>query len=120
MLHPVYDLAVQRLLNGDVRHCGRGSSPMPMLLTRREPDHVARPDLVDEAAPNLGPSEPRRDDQRLTKGMCMPRRAGSRLERDAGATNTRRFGCLEQRVNADHAGKPLAQSFAGGLRSTSF
>jgi len=66
MLHPVYDLAVQRLLNGDVRHCGRGSSPMPMLLTRREPDHVARPDLVDGAAPNLGPSEPRRDDQRLT------------------------------------------------------
>src|SRR5262245_29552269 len=119
MLHPIDDLAIQRLLNGDVCHCCCGRSSMPMLFAGRKPDHITRPDFVDWTAPNLDQSNPRRNDQCLTKRMCMPCGAGSRLKRDARATDTRWFGCLEQRVKADYAGKPLARSFAGGLRTTS-
>src|SRR4051812_44846540 len=54
LLHPIDDLAVEPFLNGDMRH-GRGRcGPMPMLLARREPDHVTRPDRVNGAAPALG------------------------------------------------------------------
>jgi hypothetical protein len=41
--HPVDRFAVQRLLNGDVRHRGRRRSVVPMLLTGWNPDHIARP-----------------------------------------------------------------------------
>ena len=45
-------------LNGDVRH-GRGRrGAVPVLLARREPDHVARPDFLDRAA--LRCAHPRR------------------------------------------------------------
>jgi hypothetical protein len=86
-----------------------------MLLTGRKPDHIAWPDFLDWAAPTLSQPEVGRDDQRLTEWMCMPGGAGTRLERDACATNMCRFGCLEQRVNADSACKIFGQPFAGGL-----
>src|SRR6516162_7906917 len=47
LLHPVDDLAVQCFLNRDVSHRGCGLGAMPMLLARRRPDHVTRPDLLD-------------------------------------------------------------------------
>src|SRR6266542_2325113 len=53
LFHPVHRLAVELFLNGDVRH-GRGRrGAVPVLLTRREPYHVARPNLLDRAAPAL-------------------------------------------------------------------
>ena len=95
VFHPVHRLAVQRFLNGDMRHRGRRGRAMPMLLTGRKPDHIARPNFLDRTALTLRPAESGGDDQRLTEWMRMPGSARTRLERDACATNTRRFGWLE-------------------------
>ena len=38
---------------------------MPMLLTRRNPHHIAGADFLDGAAPTLHPAEAKCDDQRL-------------------------------------------------------
>jgi hypothetical protein len=93
--HPIDHFAVQCLLNGDVRHRGRRRSAVPMFFTRRNPDHIARPDFLDGAVPTLNPPKPGRDDQRLAKWMCMPGSASTRLERNACATNTCRVRRLE-------------------------
>src|SRR5213082_3078270 len=68
----------------------------------------------------LNPAKTGRDNQRLTEWMCMPGSASTRLEGDACATNASRFGCLEQRINANRAGEPIGWSFGGTLRTTSF
>ena len=39
--HPIGDLAVERLLNGDVRHRSRRCGAVPMFLVRRKPDDIA-------------------------------------------------------------------------------
>ena len=78
-------LAVQRLLDRDVRHRRRRRRAVPVLLAGREPDHVARPDLLDRPAPALRPAEPSGHDQRLAQRMRVPGRAGAGLEGDAGA-----------------------------------
>ncbi|MEH1795185.1 MAG: hypothetical protein V7L17_21445 [Nostoc sp.] len=44
--HPVHGLAVKPFLNGDVRHGCGCCSTMPMLLTRRDPDRIPRPNLL--------------------------------------------------------------------------
>src|SRR5277367_5526383 len=87
LFHPVDVLAVQRFLNGDVRHrCGRRRS-MPVLLARRKPDHITRTDLFDRLAFTLNPAEAGDDDQCLAQRMRMPSRACTRLERDTGAAH---------------------------------
>src|SRR5687767_1746439 len=45
LLHPVHDLAVECFLDGDVRHGRVWRGAMPVLHTRRKPDHIPRPDL---------------------------------------------------------------------------
>ncbi len=40
LFHPVGGLAVELFLDGDVCHSRGCRSAVPMLLTRREPDHV--------------------------------------------------------------------------------
>jgi len=40
-LHPFDDLAVECFLDGDVRHCRRGCSAVPMPFIRRTPDDIA-------------------------------------------------------------------------------
>ena len=85
MLHPVDYLAVLLLLNGDVRHASCRRRAMPVLLVRREPDHVTRTDLLDRAAFALNPAAAGRDDQGLTERMRVPCRARARLECDEGA-----------------------------------
>src|SRR5436309_4475299 len=83
VLHPLDHLAVELLLDGDVGH-GRGRRrSVPVLLARREPDDVARPDLLDRAAPALHPAAPGRHDERLAERVSVPRRPCARLERDA-------------------------------------
>src|SRR6266446_6494926 len=52
--------------------------------------------------------------------MCMPGGAGTRLERDARATNTCRSRRLKQRVNPHPAGKIFGRPFTGTLRTRSF
>ena len=58
LFHPVDDLAVQRFLNGDMRHCRRRRGAVPVLLAGRKPDHVAWPDFLDRPAPALRPAAP--------------------------------------------------------------
>ena len=86
-----------------------------MLFTGRKPDDIAGPNFRNWPAFALRPPETRRDDQRLTERMCMPGGASTRLERDARAAHMSRFGCLEKRVNANYARKPINWSFARWL-----
>src|ERR1700733_11287170 len=72
LLHPVHGLAVESLVNGHVRHRGRWCGTVPVFLSRREPDHVAGLDLFNRAAPALGSSAARRDDQRLPERVGVP------------------------------------------------
>jgi hypothetical protein len=51
--HPVHGLAVELFHDGDVRHGRACRGAVPMLLTRRAPDHVTRPNLLDRASPAL-------------------------------------------------------------------
>src|SRR5205085_7219000 len=46
LFHPVHDLAIEVLLNGDVRDGGGCRGAVPMFLTRRDPDHVTGPNLL--------------------------------------------------------------------------
>ena len=68
---------------------------MPMFFTGLKPNDIAGSDFFNRAVPTLRPPKAERNDQRLTEWMCMPGGAGTGLERDACATNTRRFGRLE-------------------------
>src|SRR6266446_6060950 len=80
--HPVGRLAAELFLNGDVRH-GRGCrSAVPVLLTRWEPDHVARPNCLDRTSPALCEAAARRHDQVLTQRVGVPCGAGAGLEGD--------------------------------------
>src|SRR2546430_7732103 len=47
LFHPVHDLAIEVLLNGEVRDGGGCRGAVPMFLTRRDPDHVTGPNLLD-------------------------------------------------------------------------
>src|SRR5437667_9960995 len=85
LLHPVDNLAVELLLDGDMRHGRGGRCAMPMLLARRAPDDVARSDHADGPAPALDQPAARRDDQGLTQRMRVPIAPGARLERNVGA-----------------------------------
>src|SRR5215210_7871526 len=78
LLQPIHVLAVDGLLDGDVCHGGGGRRAVPVLDARREPDHVAGPDLLLRAAPLLYPPEARRDDEGLSDRVRVPSRARSR------------------------------------------
>src|SRR5512135_2691881 len=98
LLQPLHRLAVETLLNRDVRHRRGRRRAVPVLLSRREPDHVAGPDLLDRPAPALRAAAPRRHDQGLAQGVGVPRGPRAGLERDGGAGHARRVGRLEQGV----------------------
>src|SRR5712692_155008 len=115
LFHPVDGLAVETFLNGDVRHGRGGRGAVPMLLTRREPDHVPRPNFLDRTAPALYPAEALRQDQGLAQRVAVPCGPSAGLERDTGADRACRIRCLEQGVNAYRAGKILGRTFAGRL-----
>src|SRR5262245_36500306 len=52
--------------------------------------------------------------------MRMPRGASAGFERDASSGGSGWLPGLEQRVNADRAGKPIRWPLAGRLRTNSF
>ncbi len=45
---------------------------MPVFFVGREPDHIARPNVLDRSAPPLRAATPRRDDESLTEWMRVP------------------------------------------------
>src|SRR5580704_18912129 len=120
LLHPVHGLAVQLLLNGDVRHRRRGRRPVPVLLARREPDDVPWPDFLDRSAPALRPAAAGRHDQGLAERMRVPRGPGARLESDARPTHAGWLGRIEQRIDPHCAGEPIGRPLAGRPGTASF
>src|SRR5215469_3656603 len=72
VFQPIDNLAVKRFGDRDVRHCRGRSCTMPVLLARREPDNVARPDLLNRPALALREAAACRHDQRLTERMRVP------------------------------------------------
>jgi hypothetical protein len=91
-----------------------------MLLTGREPDDIAWPDLLHLASPTLHPAEASGDDQCLPKGMRMPCRTSARLECDACALHAGRGWRLKERIDPYCASEPVCRPFDGGLRTVSF
>ena len=82
-------LAVEVLLQRDVHHIGFRSGAVPVLFLGRDPHRVAGADFPDRTAPQLHPSDPGYDVQRLPERMRMPCRARARLEPHPGAADTR-------------------------------
>src|SRR5215831_15828742 len=110
LLHPLNRLAVNPLLDGDVRHGGGRRGPVPVLLARREPHHIPGPDLLARTAPALGPAAAGGDDERLAQRVRVPRRAGAGLECDAGADRAPRPRRFEQRINPHRTREVLRRS----------
>jgi hypothetical protein len=46
LFQPIDGLAVERFLNGDMRHGGRRRGAVPVLLAGREPDDIAGADFL--------------------------------------------------------------------------
>src|SRR5208282_4164894 len=82
LFHPLDGLAVELFLNGDVRHGGGRRGTVPVFFTRREPDYVTRPDLLDRATPALGEAAAGSHDQGLAQRVGVPGGSSARLERD--------------------------------------
>src|SRR3954468_9156294 len=78
VFEPFDSLAIELLLQGNVRHRVCRRRPMPMLFARRKPDNVTRPDLFDRSAPGLRAAAPVSGDERLPERMGVPQggRAG--------------------------------------------
>src|SRR6266496_5101034 len=105
--HPVGGLAYQLFLNRNMAH-GRGRcGTVPMLLIRRDPNHVTRPNILDGATPALHPATTCRHNQGLTQRMSVPRSTCTGFKRDTGADRPCWTLCLKQRVDPDTAGEIL-------------
>src|SRR4029079_15893709 len=85
---------------------------MPVLFTGREPDDVARPDLLDRATPTLRPAEPRGHDQNLAKRMGVPGRTRARRKSDNRRADPRRIGRIKGRLDAHITGEILRWAFS--------
>jgi hypothetical protein len=72
-----------------MRHRRRRRRTMPMLQTRRKPDDVPWPDLLDGPALALNPPETGGDDQNLAARIAVPRGSGTRFEGNLARANAR-------------------------------
>jgi hypothetical protein len=82
-------LAVERFLNGDMRHRRSGRRAVPMFLAGRKPHHVARMDFLGRTALALNAAETRSHDQCLAKRVGVPRGARPGFEGDVGTAYAR-------------------------------
>jgi len=79
----------------DMRH-GRGwGGAVPMLLSRRAPYNVARPNLLNWTSPTLNETGTSCDDENLTPRMRMPCGPSAGLERHTRPENAGWIGRLE-------------------------
>jgi membrane protease YdiL (CAAX protease family) len=111
--------AVERFLNGNMRHRRGRRCAVPVLLTGLEPDHIARVDFLDRSALALYQAAARRDDEDLAEGMSVPCRASAGLRGHRVARRPRWSGRSEQGVDPYCASEPLGRSPAGGLGTNS-
>jgi hypothetical protein len=95
LFHPINHFAIELFLNGDECHgCGwRGA--MPVLLTGREPDYVARPNFLNVPSPTLRTAAAGCNEQVLPQRMSVPCGASAGLERDILACRACRSRWLE-------------------------
>ena len=114
MLQPINDLAVELLLDSNVRHTSSRRGSVPVFFTGWKPDHIARTNLLDGAAFALRPATARCNDERLSKRMCMPRRPRTRFERDTRTLNERGIRCLKERIDAYVPSEPVRGPLANG------
>src|SRR4051794_23635753 len=110
MLQPRDRGAVQRLLDGDVRHRGSVGRAMPVFVVRRTPNDVAGADFDPLLTFALGPAGAGNDDERLPKRMRVPGGSCTRLEADAGDPDARRLGRIAQRLDGDFAREPFGRA----------
>src|SRR3954453_21508599 len=110
VLHPLDRRAVERFLDGDMRHGCRGGRAVPMLFAWLKPDHVARADFIDGTALPLHPADARGDNQGLTKRMRVRGSPGAGFERDSRTANAALRRRSEERVDAHGPGEPVRRS----------
>jgi hypothetical protein len=63
--HPFYRLAIKAFLDGDMGHGSCYGGPMPMFLTRVNPNHITGIDLLNRTAFPLHPATTGRHDEGL-------------------------------------------------------
>jgi hypothetical protein len=111
VFQPVHRLAVEFLLNRNVRHRRGRRRTMPVLLAWRKPYDIAGPNLLDRPTPALCATDAGSHDQRLTERVRVPCCAGAGLKRNARAGSAGRNGRVEQRIDANCSCEPLGGSF---------
>src|SRR5215210_3720330 len=119
LFHPLNCLSVELFLDGNVCHGRRCRGAVPMLLSRREPDHITRPNFLNMSAVTLNPATTSRDNESLTKWMRVPCSACAGLERNAGTLNPCRLWRLKKWIDPYSACEPVRWPLARGLRSNS-
>src|SRR6185312_647423 len=104
-LQPGDVLAPLGFLHGNMFERVLSGRSVPVFFTRRNPDRVAGTDFAYRAARGLHTTDARRHKKCLSKRMGMPGRARARLEANPGGSDTRRIGCLDDRVLPDRSSK---------------
>jgi hypothetical protein len=117
LFQPCDVLAVADAGERDVGHGRAWGGAVPVLDAGRAPEHIAGPNLLDRPTPLLSAADAFGHDQALPGGMGVPRRPGTRLERDTPAAVRRSLLRREQRLHAHVAGEVLGRPLAGGLRA---
>src|SRR5262245_21545903 len=105
VLQPLDVLAVERLLEREVRHAVLRRGAVPVLLARRDPHDVAWPDLADRLALELHAAEAAHHVQRLAERMPVPRGARPGLERHERRADARGVRRLDDRLLPHRAGE---------------
>ncbi len=80
MLHPVDELTVELFLDGEMTHGRSRSGAVPVLLARRKPHDIARPDFLNGSTFALNPAKAGHNKERLPKRVCMPCAPRARLK----------------------------------------
>ena len=95
LLHPGHGSAVVGFMDGDMSHASMRRRAMPVLVFGGAPQDVARTKLQLRSTRNLGPANTLGHDQRLTRGVGVPRGTRTGLEVNDGPRNARRLIALE-------------------------
>src|SRR3954451_18272672 len=117
LLHPLDHLAVESLLERDVRHGRVGRGAVPVAAAGLAPDDVAGADLLAWLAVALVPAGAGGDDQGLAERMAVPRAARAGREADQGAGEAGGVAPGELPFDRDVAGEIGVWAFLRGLRA---